>query len=280
MKPFGRFAVQHPAACATAVVPLRDADSAELRFFACRALTVIDDPDDAVGWMVSDPRNLALGWSNSRNWASRELIGACSRLLPTTCLNSWNQRFSTTGRIPVGIGRSYGQYELLTALDVTRMSALAKRRLRELESRFPDMPPQDPQPRVTGSSGVIGPPIDADTLELMSDDDWIDALKQHTTDDLNRKGDTLVGGMFELAQELGRRAQADPERFTELALRFDESIPHHAMNAVISSVADSAGADDSLAELCRTRSQHLRPGSGANGVPRRQPRRRGEHPPG
>ena len=59
-----------PTECATELRTLRLADSSELRFLACRALTVIDDPDNAIDWITSDPRNLVLGLSRSERWAS------------------------------------------------------------------------------------------------------------------------------------------------------------------------------------------------------------------
>ena len=50
-----KLGVDSPEECAIAIEPLRAAESLELRFLACRALTAMGDPDDAVGWLISDP---------------------------------------------------------------------------------------------------------------------------------------------------------------------------------------------------------------------------------
>ena len=71
-------AEQDRARCVDALAPLRSAEVFELRFLACRALANMGDPDDAVGWLVSDRRNLMLGLVGASKSASRELIEQCS----------------------------------------------------------------------------------------------------------------------------------------------------------------------------------------------------------
>ena len=235
-----------PEKCADALQELRLAESDELRFLACRVLTVTRDPNDAIGWMILDPRNFALGWSGSRCWASRELIEECSsgcssdlfQTLESAILTYWP---SWEGREE----RGYSQYELLPALDATRMSRAARRRLQELDRRFPTRSPQAPQPTVVRS---VGSPIGNDASMHMSDDDWIRALKKHNGDHSNWNGEVLVGGARQLAGVLGRRARDDPERFSKLALRFNDEIPAAAINEIIRNVESSTDID-ALADL-------------------------------
>ena len=131
----------NPEACSTVLHDLRNAENYHLRFLTCRAVAAIDDPDDAICWLLSDTRNLALGWADSSNWASRELIerhsGDCSpdvfEKLQAALLDytpPWDDR-------PF---RGRDRYELMSALDRTRLSPLARRKLQELERRFKTAP--------------------------------------------------------------------------------------------------------------------------------------------
>ena len=140
-----RLACQHPDACADALQ--------ELRFLACRALTVIGDPDGAAQWLVSDRRNLALGWADSPHWASRALVEECSPRcsddlfgeLQSALLDyrpAWEERGS----------RGHGRFVLMSALDPTHMSPTGRRKLQELERRFATSPP----PAAETSRGANG----------------------------------------------------------------------------------------------------------------------------
>ena len=233
--------------CADALLELRLAESDELRFLACRALTVMRDPNGAIGWIISDSRNFTLGWSDSRCWASRELIEECS----SSCSSDLFQRLESAilAYWPSSEERDfrgYSQYELLSALDATRMSRAARRRLQELKRRFPESPPQAPQPTVVRS---VGSPISDDASMHMSDDNWIRALKKRNSDQTTWNDDVPVGGARQLAGMLGSRAKDDPERFSKLALRFSDEIPAVAMNAIIRNVESSADID-AFTDLC------------------------------
>ena len=240
-------AIEDSAECLEAVGQLRFAESHELRFLACRALTALRRPDDAIGWLVSDRRNLALGWNDSPNWASRELIqehsSTCSaelfERLESVLLDYWPSWENSDYR-------GHSQYELLSALATTRMSQAGLRRLRELAQRFPDWEPQAPQPPV---ARIVEPPISEDASVHMTDDEWIGALRAHTSEQPDWNGPVPVGGAHELARVLGQRAKDDPERFARLALRFDEGIPAVAMNEIIRNVEGRVGLD-ALTELC------------------------------
>ena len=240
-------ATQSPAECASALQTLRDAECCELRILASRALTAMGDPNDAINWIISDPRNLVLGLSGGAQWVSRELIEqyspGCSpdlfERIESVILDhspSWESQD----------WRGYSRYRLLSALDDTRMSHAARRNLQELQRRFPASPPQEPRPAV---AEFVGSPIESGASEHMSDDDWIRALRKHNRDETNWNGHHLVGGALELARLLGTRAKGKPERFSKLALRFSEEAPAVAMNEIISNI-EGAVDIDVLAEVC------------------------------
>jgi len=246
-----RLATDEPAECARLIEPLLDAESEELRFLACRALAALDDPDRAVTWLLTDSRNLALGWSDSALWASREIIEAHSP-------NCAPELFSALERTVLGyapaweIGelrwRGRDKYELLSAMDSQRLSDAASAVLRELQRKFPNAPPQPPRPIAVSS---VGSPIPDSATEHMTDDDWLRALAKHTSTETNwnTSSGQPIGGARQLAQQLGPEAEAQPDRFARLAMSFDATIPAAAMNAVLEGVANGCSAD-LLAELC------------------------------
>ena len=248
-------AARDPAMCAAALGPLLTAESAELRFLACRALAAGDDHESAVGWLVSDPRNLRLGWLDGNCWASRDLIEKhspnCSAdlfvRLEATVL-SHNPEFEKEHRR----WRDRDKYDLLSALDSARMSAHACGLLQEFQRRFVEWPPTPPQPIEAYS---IDSPIDDDSATHMSDENWLRALRKHTSLEpaWDRRTERGIGGARELAQQLGGHAQAEPERFAGLAMRFDAQIPAVAMDNILTNVAKGLGADK-LSDLC----QHAR----------------------
>ena len=235
------------AAILSALPSLRDAESAELRFLACRTLTALPDADDAINWIISDTRNLALGWSNSPHWASRELIEQHS----PGCSDDLFQELQSAvldfqPRWEGEDNRGHSQYELLSALAAPRMSPAATRRLQELQDRFSEWPPEPPQPAAwTGGSA-----IDVGDLEQMSDDDWLQTLGRHTSDEpyLGEDG-PVAGSARSVARLLGEAAKNDPQRFSSLALRLTEDIPCGAMNEVIRNV-EGIVTPDALADVC------------------------------
>ena len=240
-----RLAVSNPEFALAAIAPLRIAESGELRFLACRTLTALNDPDDAITWLIGDLRNLVLGWADDPRWASRELILAHS----ARCADELYARLEAeilehrSGLERRAIG--YGQFVLLSGLDRARMSEAGQRRLAELERRF-EGPPSEPRPVM---AAFVGSPIPEAATGKMSDDNWLTALRKHASDETNWKGDAPVGGATQLAQVLEQRAKEQPDRFARLALQFDAAVPATAGSHALRGV--HAGIElDLLTEIC------------------------------
>ena len=98
-------------------------------------------------------------------------------------------------------------------------------------------------------SGRVQSPISDAESERMSDDDWIESLRRYTGDETRWDGERFVGGARQLAGMLGEQAKDEPERFSRIALRFDQDIPEAAMDAVLRNVAGRIEADV-LTDLC------------------------------
>ena len=228
---------------------LRHAESEELRFLACRAITVMNDSDDAIDWLLSDIRNFALGWSDSAVWAARELIEKHSVTCSTALFKRLEESLLGYSR-PVERAhpkwRGYSRYQLLSAMHRPRLSKLARRKLGELERRLGKAPLEPPRSIEVRS---VESPIPEESTPHMSDDDWIRALKKHTGDQPDWDGPKAIGGAFDLAQQLGRRAKEHPDRFAKLSLRFDNQIPVVAMNAVLDNVSETIDSE-LLTKMC------------------------------
>jgi hypothetical protein len=225
-------AEDNPKACLSTIDDLRNAENYQLRFLACRALTAMETPDDAIKWLISDTRNLALGWADSSNWGSRELIernsADCSPevfdKLQAALLDytpPWDDRRF----------RGRDRYELMSALDSTRLSPLARRKLQELKRRFDTAPPTPPRPI---KAFQVMSPIEEEPSRRMSDDDWIRALEKYAeTETRWTAGERPVGGIDQLVQQLGTRAKEHAERFARVALGFNSDVPVEASRTIL-----------------------------------------------
>lgn len=240
-KALRKLATSDPDQCSLRLQTFCHAESDELRFLACRTFAARGSADEAVEWLLSDERNFALGWADGSHWASRELIKAwsssCSKEL-FVLLEESILAYSPVWE--VGRWPGHAQYELLSAMDRTRLSGMAYRRLGELKRRFPESPPSPPRPFTIGQ---VLSPIGAEPSTHMSDEDWLRALRKHSRPETDWSGPVPVGGSQELAQVLGERASADPERFARLALRFDEDIPAAAIDNIIRNIEGHSNID-------------------------------------
>lgn len=231
---------------------LADTDVKELRFLACRTFAAADASNVGVDWLLSDERNLNLGWADNLRWASRELIEVATRSCNDARLDALTERLleyypswektADNRRI-----RGWAQYELLTAVNPSRRNAAVTRRIAEWERKFTHRPPQ--APKHDEAAHFVGPPITQAAAVHMTDMQWIRAINKYHSDKIDWSGDVPLGGARELAQLLGSRAEAEPERFARLALTFDADTPQAHLQQVIRAVAGKVPIP-LLAELC------------------------------
>ncbi|WP_405649641.1 hypothetical protein OG581_52485 [Streptomyces sp. NBC_01386] len=239
-------AANSPAAAADSLQQLTPSPVHELRFLACRLYAVMNQADEALAWLLNDERNLRLGWLDSARWASRELIEAttphCSdetlERLTTMLLGfypAWERRRQKGQRSAWG----WSQYELLSAIFPSRRSDAVRRRLAEWERKFPGQVPSPPTP-IQG--GFVGSPISDHAARHMTDEQWHRALDKYTRPQLERFW-PLRGGVHELAQMLGSRAQQEPERFTDFAFALGSDSPAAYLCAIVEAVTPHLQAD-------------------------------------
>lgn len=99
------------------------------------------------------------------------------------------------------VGRT--RLALLRALPPERIGQAARRQIQELERRFPEAPERGaPQPPTRPRAERVGPPIPADGLRRMSDDQWLSAMVKYTSDWPTIRQGEMIGGAVELSWEL------------------------------------------------------------------------------
>jgi hypothetical protein len=247
-------AQDQPDLAIASVWPLAASEIEELRFLVCRTLSATDDADhadSAVDWLLSDSRNLRLGWIRSASWASRELIESASRRCSDrrlAALTSELMAYYPWWELGAG-GRSErgrAQYDLLTGIESTRRSEAVARRIAEWERKFPT-PPTPPQP--IGMAGFVGPPVPQQAATHMNDEDWLRAIGKYRSNATIWTNEGGVGGARELARLLGSQAENEPERFAKLAMTFDADTPPEHLVHVIDAVAGKLPVS-MLSELC------------------------------
>ncbi len=241
-----------PGEALTVARPLAGTDIEELRFLACRTWAASTSGDEALTWILSDDQNLSLGWADSPQAASRELIAVATSICSPELLDALSRRLldfyprhELTAENRQLRGRA--QYELLSAIEPSRRSSAVAGRVGELERKFSDAPPAAPQPV---EARRVGPPLPDSASHVMSDEDWLRALTKHSSERVSWSGDIPVGGATELAEVLAQRAAEDPERYARLGLRFDADIRPVYFRRLIETVGGTIPTA-LLGELCQ-----------------------------
>ena len=209
--------------------------------------------DDAVEYLLEDPSRFALGEGDEKYRMVRLLINAisphCSNknyrrledaildFQPDFELESHGQEY-----------KGYAQGVLLEGVDSDRLSAKASARLLALRERFGEELSREPRESQMG--GFVGSPISEQDARRMSDDDWLVAMEEHSSnspkDELNN---FLVGGARELSQVLETLVKEDPNRFAKLVQRMPDDVNLAYFEAILRGIE---GADIDLETVVAT----------------------------
>ena len=134
---------------------------------------------------------------------------------------------------------------LLRALDETRLSTRARRRLQELERRFPDAPeygvPEPPTESVSWSP--VGPPIPQENQRLMTDDQWLRAMEKYSHTEPNIEYGEIIGSALELSRGLNDLVKNDPARFSRLVNRMNATLHPYYFEEILRGLTDSKDSD-------------------------------------
>ncbi len=137
--------------------------------------------------------------------------------------------------------------EVLQALGKARLGERGRRRLQELERRFPGAVEQGPtpdSPSVDQSHRRIrtigfGSPIDEGATAHMTDDQWLGAMAKYVDDQSTGPLMDGKGGAWQLAGVLGKVAKQDPRRFIGLLPRIPTNANPAYRNAIVRACGES-----------------------------------------
>ena len=237
-------AIQQPEMYRSVIEPLLDSPFETVQYLLIRSLASngLQFANEGVDQLCKSPERLEIGCLSHSHWAARELIESASphrsdeklKELETLLLgyySGWEK--SDSGRQQYG----FAQFTLLGGIIADRRSNEVSTRLEELQQKFGEQEPAPPMPmRVQEAQ----PPIPRDVVQEMSDEDWLAAISRHDTDTQEFTQDgRFVGGALELSRVLEDRVRHEPERFSELVLKFSTHANPFYFEAVLRGICDA-----------------------------------------
>ena len=124
--------------------------------------------------------------------------------------------------------RGYAELLVLRSLDRARISRKAVLRIEELERKFPNVTDAIVAEDKTSLVKCVGSPIPPETVELMTDDQWISAMRKY-----DGSTDRFRGGPVELSRLLADSARKDRGRFASLVTRIPQDVDPMYFSAVL-----------------------------------------------
>ena len=145
---------------------------------------------------------------------------------------------------------------VLTTIGRDLLSTQGKRRLSELECKFPDEQLPTPQ---SFDGGFVESPIPPAACRKMNDDHWLYAIRndRYQNDSPQLRRGEIVGGALELARELEALAKSDPDRFARFFLRLPEDSNSIFGQHLLQGLAGAVHVDEEATiETLRTAHSH------------------------
>ena len=165
---------------------LRESDAETAQYLLVRAYAANGEryADEAAEYLLERPTRLETGYVTGPHHATRELLEAitphCSddnlkklEELITGYYSRWEMTRNGED------SRGEAQLTLLDAVDTSRRSEEANKRVEELREKFGDGPVSPPPTSIRG--GVVQSPIPQEEAAELSDDGWLDATARYPT---------------------------------------------------------------------------------------------------
>jgi hypothetical protein len=236
------FAKSDPAGLTRVISPAEGCPHDTVTYLLLRAWTAAPEhfADKLADYLVRDARRLDVGYAISgggwiQNLVSMKAIAAATSACTPDRLAALEEAVMTFREAPRYMPlKTHGllQLKLLSSFEASRLSPKVRRRLQELQRKFPEDRAEKPY---AIRMGAIGSPVPQSALVKGSDADILGAMKAYAgVDTISRLGSGLEGGERQLANALEERAKEDPRRFLELATHeMQEDLPATYFNAVI-----------------------------------------------
>ena len=248
-------AIQHPDMYRSIIEPLLDSPFETNQYLVIRSLASngLLFADEGVDQFCRRPERLRVGYLSHPHWAARQLIEAVSphcsdeklkelEILLLGYYPDWEK--SASG------GQRYGlaQLTLLSGINSDRRSKEVNARLEELRQEFGGREPAPPMPMRAQRAQS---PIPLDSVENMSDEEWLSAICQYGADEHEFTQDgRFVGGALELSRDLEERVKHDPERFAQLLLNFPDDANPLYFEAVLRGIDGTGLNIDTIVRVC------------------------------
>jgi hypothetical protein len=215
----------------------------EVAAFLC-AFGYLGNPDqfadEAAEWLITVPGALSVGYSDSPAWLTRQVIAAISPLLDPSVqqrleaavrgyTTEWERTFNGLK------SRGYTELTLLNGFG-DNLSDASRRRRDELRRKFRL---EDISPPLGIRGGWVPAPIPAERATLMTDRQWIRAMRRYASQGTEFRNGILVGGGYTQAQVLDELAGQDPARFGQLYLQLDKSVAPVYRDAILRGLSKS-----------------------------------------
>lgn len=189
--------------------------------------------------LLQNPARFLSGYMSNGVWTTRQLIEAIGHHLSAELFDRLEQailelRFPWERRNP-----GWYMFCLLSAMDESRLSSVARRRLGELRRLTNMDQPDAPEPIEMRS---VQSPIAPEAAERMSDDDWLRAMARHNTDREDFRA--FRGGSRELSRVLQGEVSKDAARFAGLTLRLGSEIKPDYTEAILMGLGEAEPLPD------------------------------------
>ncbi len=210
--------------------------------------------DEAISLLCDEPWRFRCGFLDSPYWCAREMIQAvvphCTAeyrgKLENAILDYASPHASTEGGYQQ---TEWDRFALLSAIPAELHSAHAKARFREMERRFGE--PEGEPVGVTG--GFVGPPIEKEATDKMTDEQWLRAIAKYRSDnrmDWINLGDGFKGGALQLARVLEQRVKEEPKRFGLLSFKFPVDANPFYLERTLAGLKDATVSVDLKLQVC------------------------------
>lgn len=237
----------------TLITPYRNDSHDAVAYLVLRAWTTAPQryANQLCEYLIADDRRLKVGYGSwggggsAENFVSTQAVRAASSgctaqlftQLERTILvlrDCWEEQHPQI--------RGRRQLELLQALDGSRLSPDGRRRLEELQRKFPKAFTASPM-RIRG--GAVPSPISDEAQDKMSDEQWLRAMQKYSgSGPFRETADGVSGGEYQLAPSLQSRTKMAPQRFAALTKRMGDDLPAIYFDAIIRGIVDARNSKD------------------------------------
>lgn len=199
--------------------------------------------EESLKLLMAEPARLRSGFQGSSYWHSRQLILECS----SRCTSETFQQLeavlldfvSSHEQNPEGLpekGRT--AYQFVSVLAIDRMSAAAKSKQTEWREKFKE---PDGPPAATWRFYESKPPVEPEVAANMTDEEWLMVVaRYHSAESPDDHRHQEGGGALELAEIMPPLVTKQPERFSQLALKFPDGTHPCYFSQVLSGLLTAA----------------------------------------